>query len=212
MPENLTTDSPPVHPPGYTRGRADDVLALIAQGHSLADAALECGLRASTFEAWLANDVDDLADRYEQATGQRPPGRPPKFKPEYVQIAATMCRMGATNADLAEAFKVTTRTIINWQMRYEEFFHSTKTGKEPADERVKRSLYERAVGYGYNAVKIFQFQGQPVVVPYVEFVPPDVTAAIFWLKNRCPDEWKDRVTQESSGEIHITIDAADAAY
>jgi hypothetical protein len=28
--------------------------------------------------------------------------------------------------------------------------------------------------------------------PYVEYVPPDTTAAIFWLKNRCPAQWRDR--------------------
>jgi hypothetical protein len=28
-------------------------------------------------------------------------------------------------------------------------------------------------------------------VPYVEHVPPDVTACIFWLKNRDPEHWRD---------------------
>jgi hypothetical protein len=30
-----------------------------------------------------------------------------------------------------------------------------------------------------------------VIVPYVEHCPPDVTAAIFWLKNRDPQHWRD---------------------
>jgi N-methylhydantoinase B/oxoprolinase/acetone carboxylase alpha subunit len=49
-----------------------------------------------------------------------------------------------------------------------------------------RSLYERANGYNYEAVKIFMAAGskQPVVVHYVEHMPPDVTAGIFWLKGR----------------------------
>jgi hypothetical protein len=52
--------------------------------------------------------------------------------------------------------------------------------------RVKRSLYARAVGYNYEAVKIFMpaNREKPVVVPYIEHVPPDVTAGIFWMKNR----------------------------
>jgi hypothetical protein len=34
---------------------------------------------------------------------------------------------------------------------------------------------------------------QPVVVHYIEHIPPDVdvTAGIFWLKNRDPDNWCD---------------------
>jgi L-alanine-DL-glutamate epimerase-like enolase superfamily enzyme len=54
---------------------------------------------------------------------------------------------------------------------------------------VERSLYERANGYTYDAVKIFMPAGakKPVYAPYVEHMPRDVTAGIFWLKNRDPD-------------------------
>jgi hypothetical protein len=59
--------------------------------------------------------------------------------------------------------------------------------------RTERSLYERANGYNYDAVKIFMPAGRakPVYAPYVEHVPPDVTAGIFWLKNRDPQHWRD---------------------
>jgi hypothetical protein len=58
---------------------------------------------------------------------------------------------------------------------------------------VERSLYTRAVGYNYEAVKIFMPAGRehPVYAPYIEHVPPDVTAGIFWLKNRDPQHWRD---------------------
>ena len=51
----------------------------------------------------------------------------------------------------------------------------------------------RGVGYSYDAVKIFMPAGakKPVYAPYVEHVPPDVTACIFWLKNRDPAHWRD---------------------
>src|SRR5271167_3722254 len=56
-----------------------------------------------------------------------------------------------------------------------------------------RSLYQRANGYSYDAVKIFMPAGakKPVYAPYREHVPPDTTAAIFWLKNRDPAHWRD---------------------
>jgi hypothetical protein len=57
----------------------------------------------------------------------------------------------------------------------------------------QRSLYERANGYNYDAVKIFMPAGskQPIVVHYTEHCPPDVGAAFIWLKNRDPDRWRD---------------------
>jgi hypothetical protein len=49
------------------------------------------------------------------------------------------------------------------------------------------------VGYTYPAVKIFMPAGakKPIYAPYEEHVPPDVTAGIFWSKNRRPDKWRD---------------------
>jgi hypothetical protein len=45
-----------------------------------------------------------------------------------------------------------------------------------------------AVGYNYEAVKIFMpaNREKPVYAKYIEHIPPDVTAGIFWLKNRDP--------------------------
>jgi hypothetical protein len=65
-------------------------------------------------------------------------------------------------------------------------------GWSPAFVRTSRSLYERANGYN-EAVRIFMPAGakQPVVVHYVEHMPPDVTAGTFWLKNRDPEKWRD---------------------
>ena len=61
-----------------------------------------------------------------------------------------------------------------------------------ADDRVERSLYARATGYSYDAVKIFHTKdGKIIKVPYTEHVPPDVGAICFWLKNRRPDRWRD---------------------
>jgi hypothetical protein len=42
-------------------------------------------------------------------------------------------------------------------------------------------------------VKIFMPANakKPVYAPYVEHVSPDVTAGIFWLKNRDPQHWRD---------------------
>jgi hypothetical protein len=39
---------------------------------------------------------------------------------------------------------------------------------------------------------VFQFQGQIVRTETREHVPPDTTAMIFWLKNRRPEQWRDK--------------------
>jgi len=94
---------------------------------------------------------------------------------------------------LARAFKVDPTTIDCWKMQYPEFSRALKAGKEPADERVRRSLYQRAIGYSYDAVKVFLDPDtkKPIYAPYREHVHADTTACIFWLKNRQPKEWRD---------------------
>ena len=69
---------------------------------------------------------------------------------------------------------------------------------EPRDRRaiarsaVERSLYNRAVGYTFDSVKVFcSKDGVITKVLIKEHVPPDVPAQIFWLKNRKPAEWRD---------------------
>lgn len=117
-------------------------------------------------------------------------GRPTKYKPEFIKVAQKLCELGATEWDVADALGVTTVTIHRWKVKHPEFCSALKTGKAPADDRVEMSLYRRATGYSFESEKIFQFQGEPVVVPYTERVPPDTTACIFWLKNRRPEEWR----------------------
>ena len=99
--------------------------------------------------------------------------------------------LGATDAEMADFFDVAISTFYRWKNEFPEFSEALKTAKASADERVERSLYHRAVGYTFDSEKVFQFQGEVVRAKTKEHVPPDTTAAIFWLKNRRSKEWRD---------------------
>lgn len=118
-------------------------------------------------------------------------GRPSAYKTEYAEQASMLCKLGATDEELARFFKVSVRTLYRWKAQFPEFCQAIKISGSEADERVERSLYAKAVGYTFDAVKIMQHQGVPLTVKYKEHVPPDTTAMIFWLKNRKPDQWRD---------------------
>jgi hypothetical protein len=76
---------------------------------------------------------------------------------------------------------------------------------------VERSLYSRAVGYSFNSEKIFcNKDGEVTRVPIIEHGPPDVTAQIFWLKNRKPTEWRDvQQMEHCAREVHHLRQADD---
>lgn len=130
-----------------------------------------------------------------------PAGRPTGYKKEYAGQARKLCELGATDVDLADFFEVSDRTIYRWASKYDEFCQALKAGKGMADDRVERSLYHKAVGYSFDSEKVFQHQGQIVRAPTREHVPPDTTAAIFWLKNRRKDEWRDKQEHEHTGQV-----------
>ena len=118
-----------------------------------------------------------------RACGKRR-GRPSLFKPEYVEQARKLCLLGHTDFEIAQFFDVTDRCFYKWKAQFPELVQALNIGKEEADKRVTRSLYARAVGYNYEAVKIFMpaNREKPVYAKYIEHVPPDVTAGIFGLK------------------------------
>lgn len=119
-------------------------------------------------------------------------GRPSKYDTLDMAKVAMLAKRGWTDAEMAEFFGVAEATWYNWKDAHPEFLEALKDWKEEADARVERSLYERATGYSHPEDKIFQHNGEPVVVPTVKHYPPDTTAAIFWLKNRKREQWRDR--------------------
>jgi hypothetical protein len=157
----------------------------------------------------------DLAhQRQGKMTKRKPPdqlqkrGRKSTFDKRFIDVAKRMAYLGATDEDLAIAFGVTMKCVIEWRAKHPQFGEALKLGKKEADQRVERSLYQKAVGYSYDAVKIFMPAGakKPVIVPYREHVPPSDVACIFWLKNRDPAHWRDAWQIEASVGKYLISD------
>jgi len=153
-------------------------------------------------------------------------GRPTDYDPErHVRIAHQLALLGLTNDEMEPVLGIGHGTFVRWLKRHAEFRSAVKDGREAADARVGQRLYERAMGYSHPAVKILQYEGAPVIVPYTEHYAPDTAACIFWLKNRQRQQgrWRDRVNTELSGpdsgpveaNLHMTaspsLEAATAA-
>lgn len=142
-------------------------------------------------------------------------GRPTKFKTEFIKIAESMAKLGATDIEVADALGIDVRTLYRWKGENEPFCQALKAGKAEADDRIERSLFARASGYEHDEVDIRVVGGEIVQTPIRKYYPPDTTAAIFWLKNRRSAEWRDKTEQEHSGSVTVEItrfgDAGSAA-
>lgn len=123
-------------------------------------------------------------------SGKKLTGRETKYKPDYDRMAYKACQLGATDKDLAELFDVCEATINNWKIDFPSFLESLKTSKADLDYKVERALYDRATGYSHKEDKIFNNNGEPMVVTTDKHYPPDTGACVVWLANRQPKKWK----------------------
>lgn len=110
-------------------------------------------------------------------------------------------RVGGTLQDVAIALKTSQSRLALWMNRFPEFRKAIEAGRVSRDELVETALFARARGYEHKAEKIFcnANNGAVTKVEYVERYPPDAASAIFWLKNRRPEDWKDVSQKEITG-------------
>ena len=119
------------------------------------------------------------------------------FVKPYLERIEHLCRMGATEEEICKKIGVSVSSFNVYKNEHPELLEALKNGKIVADDEVEAALYRRAVGYSCEEVKVNSYadnsnqQRQFRTVTKKE-VPPDVTAAIFWLKNRRPERWRDR--------------------
>ena len=135
--------------------------------------------------------------------------RPTRYRKEFALQAEKLCKLGAIDDELADFFEVNVATIQRWKKSHPEFCDSIKKGKELADAEVADKLYQRATGYKHDDVHVSNYQGEITLTPIIKEYAPDTTAAIFWLKNRQRDKWRDKQEVHTSGTVHNTHEYKD---
>ena len=98
-------------------------------------------------------------------------------------------RDGLTDKQIAHNVGITESTLYEGKNKYSDISESLKKGKEVVDYQVENALLKKALGYKTSEMRLTK-DGDLVEVE--KEVPGDVTAQIFWLKNRKPDKWKDK--------------------
>lgn len=119
-------------------------------------------------------------------------------------------RDGLSNEQIAHNIGINKDTLYEWQKRFSDFSDALKKGKEVVDREVENALLKRAMGYEYDEVtqepvtdKDTGITEMRVTKRVTKQIVPDVTAQIFWLKNRKPEEFRDKRDVELSGHVDL---------
>jgi len=149
-------------------------------------------------------------------------GRPTRYRKEFAEQARKLCLLGYTDVQLADFFEVTEKTINNWKNRHSEFLQSIKKGKAIPDAEVAETLFNKAAGrVVITEVREFAKRKDDLASEEIQLegietedsgfdpfsragevqiikkqLPPSDIAAIFWLKNRQPELWRDKVEEK----------------
>ena len=127
---------------------------------------------------------------------------------EIKQAAVVLAELGADDDTLGRAFGKHPRWIGKLRETHPDLDAAIAKAKTDADAKVVQSLYRRATGYEHpephistheGKVTVTEFfdsvddEGKPVRKRLMKHIVPDTTACIFWLKNRQPQDWQDRM-------------------
>ena len=112
---------------------------------------------------------------------------------------------GLTDEQIAHNMGIAYSTLKNWKDNHSAILAALKKGKEVVDREVENALFERALGGVHEVRKTFKVkrtfydaQGRKCEKEELQtgidevYVPGDTTAQIFWLKNRKPEQWRDK--------------------
>ena len=135
------------------------------------------------------------------------------FTEEGLLQLESWARDGLTDEQIASNMGITRKTLAEWKTKYSDICDTLKRGKAVVDIQVENALLKRALGYSYDEVtreRVLDYDpstGQ-VVGSHMEItktvkkeVQGDTTAQIFWLKNRRPEQWRDKRDVSVEGEI-----------
>ena len=126
------------------------------------------------------------------------------LEPDMLLLIEGWAREGLFDKDIAKKMNVSEATLNNYKKKFPEVKEALRKGKELVDFEIENALYKRAIGY--TIVITEQKIDRNGCVHDLKrdlHIPGDVTAQIFWLKNRKKAQWRDKVEYEANaGEIN----------
>lgn len=122
----------------------------------------------------------------------KPIGRPSKFKSEFIPMVEKMATMGLIDAQMCDLIGINVDTFWKWRKLYPALDEANARGKGAPDRQVQQSLFKRAIG-GFTVKEVTRDENGLIVKTIEREVPPDTIAALKWLFNRVPKEWREKV-------------------
>lgn len=115
---------------------------------------------------------------------------------------------GYSEEEIALRAGLTLSQLKKWSKKYPKFREAIELGRREADFSVVEAVYKKATGYTVSTSKTHKLKRidydpetgkklreyeELAVGVDEDHVAPDLRAGIFWLKNRQPDRWSEKI-------------------
>jgi hypothetical protein len=124
------------------------------------------------------------------------------LQPEKLLLLEDWARQGLFDAQIAKNMGISEATLYRYKANCPEIKEALRKGKEVVDIEVENAMLKRALGYTItiNEQKVDK-DGYVHDLKRDVHIPGDVTAQIFWLKNRRRQQWRDKVEVEKGESV-----------
>lgn len=144
----------------------------------------------------------------------RKPTSPGAWKDDYVRMIFWLSLLGITEREMANIIGISLAGLELWKKRHADFAGAIQSGKEESAGAMANSVFQSGLGFEYteekvltNRVKEFDEYGrvikeytEPLIVQVKKKCPPNITAALAFLKAKHPEIWGDKI--EHGGTVN----------
>lgn len=137
---------------------------------------------------------------------------------EKLILIEAWARDGLTDEQIANNLGISSRTLYYYKNKYPQFLQALKRGKEVVDVEVENALLKKALGFKETVKKAIKVKNveykdgkrlketeNVILVDEEQYIQPDTTAQIFWLKNRKRDVWRDKQEVDVNADINYKV-------
>ncbi len=131
----------------------------------------------------------------------------------YLELIEGWTRDGVVMSQIAEKLGISKTTLYKYMQEHSELSERLKKGRDVSDAEVENELFKKAVGFTRTEkkpikVKKVEYEGgkrkcekeEIMMVEQEVYYPPELGAQVFWLKNRKPDKWREKIENKIETE------------
>lgn len=140
------------------------------------------------------------------------------LKPDKLTLLRDWARNGLTDVEICKKIGISHDCFYRWKKDYKEFDEALKKTREIVDSEVEESLYKKAMGFSTILKKsikckkvYYDEEGRRCEEEILkegfeeQYIPPDVTAQIFWLKNKRGETWREKQPEEQDESVAMLL-------